>query len=332
MDQLCFLYQVLRCIYNSPLRNKLVNEDPEVLNNVIPKLVAYHSLVHMMRIFATKEEEANLEKRKNENEQKEQNARDQEEQEDEEEEKKGEDDPTEADKLKAKIAEQMEANEQEVYASDYQKEKAQVEKDTKEYGRLWVWDGYFREKNREVWLRGADILKHINEHVLEDIEDYIILSGFKPKKEKDFKKIQGIVETMRVDPNKKRKKEEIEEDEIIQQKQKYLCQMRPPQIWNFFEDKTEEDKHQEEQKHVSDDSRKRYQAHLPHVINVMANPANSYQYEEDRNRVQKAFVDIDNIAWDLKNNEQVRWKKLVELCIEIFKFYDKQEKTGQDIA
>lgn len=110
----------------------------------------------------------------------------------------------------------MEANEQEVYASDYQKEKAQVEKDTKEYGRLWVWDGYFREKNREVWLRGADILKHINEHVLEDIEDYIILSGFKPKKEKDFKKIQGIVETMRVDPNKKRKKEEIEEDEIIQ--------------------------------------------------------------------------------------------------------------------
>lgn len=46
----------------------MVNEDPEVLNNVIPKLVAYHSLVHMMRIFATKEEEANLEKRKNENE------------------------------------------------------------------------------------------------------------------------------------------------------------------------------------------------------------------------------------------------------------------------
>ena len=47
------------------------------------------------------------------------------------------------------------------------------------YGRYWVWEGYFNEKNKEQWLDTAEALKHINDHVLQDIEDAILLEGFK---------------------------------------------------------------------------------------------------------------------------------------------------------
>lgn len=46
------------------------------------------------------------------------------------------------------------------------------------YGRLWMQDGYFNEGNREQWLKTAEILKSVNEHVIEDIEDYFLLEAF----------------------------------------------------------------------------------------------------------------------------------------------------------
>jgi hypothetical protein len=46
------------------------------------------------------------------------------------------------------------------------------------YGRFWIWEGYFNEKNKEKWLECAEALKHVNDHVLQDIEDFIILKGF----------------------------------------------------------------------------------------------------------------------------------------------------------
>ena len=47
------------------------------------------------------------------------------------------------------------------------------------YGRYWVWEGYFNERNKETWLATVEMLKHINVHVLQDLEDYILLQGFK---------------------------------------------------------------------------------------------------------------------------------------------------------
>ena len=37
------------------------------------------------------------------------------------------------------------------------------------YGRSWIWEGYFNEKNKDKWLYAAEKLKNINEHVIEDI-------------------------------------------------------------------------------------------------------------------------------------------------------------------
>ena len=46
------------------------------------------------------------------------------------------------------------------------------------YGRYWVWEGYYNEEQKEKFLKAADDLKHVNDHILEDIEDYILLKGF----------------------------------------------------------------------------------------------------------------------------------------------------------
>lgn len=62
--------------------------------------------------------------------------------------------------------------------SDAQKIHEAEKKERETYGRFWVWEGYFNEKQKETWLETAEALKHINSQVLEDIEDYILLKGF----------------------------------------------------------------------------------------------------------------------------------------------------------
>jgi hypothetical protein len=44
-----------------------------------------------------------------------------------------------------------------------------------------VWDGYFNHANREKWIETAERLEHINDHVIQDIEDAILLEGYKKK-------------------------------------------------------------------------------------------------------------------------------------------------------
>jgi hypothetical protein len=54
---------------------------------------------------------------------------------------------------------------------------------------MWIWEGYFSEERREAWIAAAEKLRRINPHVLQDIEDYILLQGFRGKKIGDVKKI-----------------------------------------------------------------------------------------------------------------------------------------------
>lgn len=63
--------------------------------------------------------------------------------------------------------------------SDHEKEKLRQEAEIAEYGRMWVWENYFSEKRRDQWLQAAEKCRHINDQVLEDIEDWILLDGFK---------------------------------------------------------------------------------------------------------------------------------------------------------
>jgi hypothetical protein len=56
-DQFKFLYSVIKVIYDSALRDYLLNEDPKVTDNVIPSLTAYHTILLIRRILDTKEAE-----------------------------------------------------------------------------------------------------------------------------------------------------------------------------------------------------------------------------------------------------------------------------------
>ena len=74
-----------------------------------------------------------------------------------------------------------------VGASDSSKLAEEEKKERLEYGRYWIWESYFNEKNKQQWLDTAEKLKHINSHVLQDIEDSILLKAFhgeKPEKVK----------------------------------------------------------------------------------------------------------------------------------------------------
>lgn len=68
---------------------------------------------------------------------------------------------------------QLEANSEVEGLNEQQKAERKEELERRRYGRLWMQEGYFNEKNSGKWLEAAEILKTVNEHVLEDIEDYI---------------------------------------------------------------------------------------------------------------------------------------------------------------
>ena len=130
------------------------------------------------------------------------------------------------------------------------------------YGRKWIWDGYFGEKNMDKWLETAEDLKKINIHVLQDIEDSILLETFKGMKEK---KVQEYIENdnnIRISDQKKLfgKGSEAFMEKALEdnKKRKFLYQLRPPYYWNFFEDCKEEEK-------------------VSHLLRYNAKPAESYR-------------------------------------------------------
>ncbi len=40
---------------------------------------------------------------------------------------------------------------------------------------MWIWDQYYNESKKDVWIQAAEKLRRINTHVLQDIEDFILL-------------------------------------------------------------------------------------------------------------------------------------------------------------
>lgn len=56
-DQFNFLYEVVKIIYDSALREKLVNRDPIIIEQVIPNLTALKSILVIRNIQLRKAEE-----------------------------------------------------------------------------------------------------------------------------------------------------------------------------------------------------------------------------------------------------------------------------------
>lgn len=59
-DQFKFIYNTMKVIYDSALKDYFLSDDPKVHDTVVPQLVAYHSLLLIKNIQETKD----LEKKK----------------------------------------------------------------------------------------------------------------------------------------------------------------------------------------------------------------------------------------------------------------------------
>lgn len=63
--------------------------------------------------------------------------------------------------------------------------------DIEKYGRTWIWEGFYDETSDELmkcWPEGVLGLRDLNMHVLEDLEDYILLQGFNKMGNTDIQK------------------------------------------------------------------------------------------------------------------------------------------------
>ena len=94
-------------------------------------------------------------------------------------------------------------------------------------------------------------------------------------------------------------------------------------MWNFFEtriDKEEkiklQDKFGKKEEEHDDEEAKEVK---PYLINHNANPAECYKFEEKihENRVNKFLKLLETLTHNLKSHEEMNWKMLTTLCIEI---------------
>ena len=46
---------------------------------------------------------------------------------------------------------------------------------------MWMFENYIGPPRKDQWLLAAEKLRHVNTHVQQDIEDYILMIGFKGK-------------------------------------------------------------------------------------------------------------------------------------------------------
>lgn len=155
-----------------------------------------------------------------------------------------------------------------------------------------IWDGYYNPSKTDMWLQASEKLRHINAHVIQDIEDFIMLEAFKGK---SVDQIRKLIEAD-LNNRKKRKgksKEEEEEEKLEDKKRRFLMMMRPPFIWNFFEEGDE----------------------TPHILRAEADPAKCYA----DGRIESLMADITQLGFHLTKHEEQRWKMLVQYTIDIFK-------------
>lgn len=155
-----------------------------------------------------------------------------------------------------------------------------------------IWEGYFHPSKTDQWTSAYEKLRHINAHVIQDIEDFIMLEAFKGKSLEQIRKLIEADLTLRK-KKKGKSKEEEEEEKQEDKKRRFLMMMRPPYIWNFFEEGDE----------------------TPHILRAEADPAKCYQ----DGRIESLMADITQLGFHLTKHEEERWNRLVKSTIEIFK-------------
>lgn len=309
-DQLCFLYDVIKIIFKSNLKNKLINKDKELIDNVIPKLGCFKALLVIKNILEIQFEEKKQAK-------------------------KGAilPNPDEPEEIKEGEGEQEEVQElpddEDIDMKQQRIMREQKEAEDKEmrmYGRKWIWQNYISDNRKNDWMNTSQSLTKINEHVISDIVDYILISGFAKARQNDRKAIKDEVDGLLTKSNIIANKDSKEEIENAKNKREFELMHRPPYVWNFFETRID---HEEKIKIESQIDKKDEDKQIdgdtedddPHLINYKADPELCYKNEESihENRVSQFMKDLDSLTYNLKSHEQAKWNMLTELCINIFK-------------
>ena len=309
-DQLCFMYDVIKVIYLSPLKNKLINKDKDLVEIVIPELACFKALVNIRDIKQAQIDEEKKAKKGSPLAQlmAEESKKKEEEQKEEE--------PEE------------EEDEEVIAAREAAKQKKLEEEEMKKYGRKWIWQNYISENRKNDWLNCAEDLRHINDHVIQDIQDFILIKGYPKQKQKDRKAIKSEVDQLLTQSDKVENKDNAEEVELAKKRREFELSLRPPFIWNFKETRIDQEekikledplKMMKEEKDNSEAETK--DEDEPYLINHNASPEDCYKYEEEihTNRVQKFLKDLTNLTYNLRSHEEQKWRTLVDLCIDIFK-------------
>ena len=302
-DQLCFLYEVVKIVYKSSLKDKLVNKDKALVEEIIPKLACFRALLIIKDIQNIKFEE----KKKNGG-------------------KEDEEPVEEEDKNETEASPRKKDEEEEKRREEIRQKKAE-EAEIEKYGRKWIWQGYISENRKEDWLNTAEKLRHVNDHVISDIQDYIMLQVFGTKQMKDRKVIDEKVDSLIIETEKAKASDDADQPKKVVEKRKFEMTLRPPFVWNFFEtraDREEKMKIQNEKETYKKEQEKEQEEgpeEKPYLINAFANPKICYDNETELhgNRVEAILKDLDSLTYNLKNHEDAKWKTLTKLCIEIFK-------------
>jgi hypothetical protein len=168
---------------------------------------------------------------------------------------------------------------------------------------MFIWEGYHHPGKVEQWIVASEKLRHINSHVIQDIEDYIMLAAFQGKSIAEIKRIIDV-DLLGRKKKKGKSKEEEEEDKQEDKKRKFLQQMRPPFIWNFFEQGDQ----------------------TPHILRAEADPMKCYV----DGRIESLMADISHLGNHLTKHDDARWKLLVKFTLEIFKAEHKLETEGAE--
>ena len=136
-DQFNFIYEVIKISYDSAVRDKLLAMDKDLVEDILPKLVAFRSVMAIRDIQLTKAREAMHEKEKAE---------------------------LAGETVEVKKKDQINMTEDEIVAQRMENDKAghggierseaqlaaeAEEKDRKQYGRFWIWDGYMNDRNKD---------------------------------------------------------------------------------------------------------------------------------------------------------------------------------------
>lgn len=290
-----FLYETSRAFYDSPARSIMLNQEEQgkaetdhLIHDLIPKLTAFRTLIHMHEIDKAKkkdkqEEEMRLkmnpqpkiEEQENINENQEENQEDEKEEKEQEEEEEEEDKELKEQRLK-------------------EEKKQKQEEEDKKYGRYMIWEGILPENCYDNWAIEAKQIDGLNMHIVEDIQDFIVKESFKPDTEEGKKLVLEIKKKI------EKKRNEILNSDMEDQKNELkiaikLEQFRPDKrVWNFFLEKNSP-------------------YYREHKFRIDANPFGIYT----DGRVEKLWEVLKKLELEIKTYEQEQWNVILKLILEI---------------